>query len=78
MTPVLLLLLAGQVAPLSDAELARQRGGFRLPNGVDVALTVQTQTAVDGAVVLRTVFRADQGAPTLTVFTPKPVGRASI
>ena len=73
-----LLLLMGQVAApvaapaLPDHELAAQRGGFRLPNGVDVALTVQTQTAVDGAVVLRTVFRADQGVPSLTVFTPKP------
>lgn len=76
------LLLLAQVAahplaaqagpPVSDPELAEQRGGFRLPNGVDVALTVQTQTAVDGAVVLRTVFRADQGTPSLTVYAPKP------
>lgn len=67
--------------PLTDPELAEQRGGFRLPNGIDVAMTVQTQTAVDGAVVLSTVFRADQGAPTLTVYTPRPgesvVGQAS-
>ena len=68
--------VAGQGAPvegrvLPDHELAAQRGGFRLPSGIDVALTVQTQTAIDGAVVLRTVFRADQGAPTLTVSTPR-------
>lgn len=71
------LLLLAQAAPIAsapvaDPELAQQRGGFQLPNGVDVALTVQTQTAVDGAVVLRTVFKADVGTPTLTVFTPKP------
>lgn len=73
---LLLTLLAGQALftaePLPDQALAEQRGGFRLPNGVDVALTIQTQTSVNGALVLSTVFRADQGAPSVTVFTPKP------
>jgi len=76
MSLVLFLLLLAQDVPLAavsvpDAELATQRGGFTLPNGIDVALTVQTQTAINGAVVLRSVFRADQGAPTLTVYAPK-------
>ena len=71
-----LFLLAAQAAPMIDSpvvpdpELATMRGGFRLPNGIDVSLTVQTQTAIDGAVVLRTVFKADQGAPTLTIYAP--------
>ena len=56
---------------LSDEELSALRGGFRLPNGVDVALTVQSQTAIDGATVLRTVFRADQGTPQFAIFVPK-------
>lgn len=55
-----------------DPELAQQRGGFRLPGGIDVALTVQTQTAINGAVVLASVFRADQGTPTVTAYAPKP------
>lgn len=59
-------------APVSDPVLDSARGGFQLPNGIDVAITVQTQTAVDGAVVLRTVFQADQGKPTLSVYVPKP------
>ena len=63
--------LFGMVAPVADEMLANERGGFMLPNGVDVALTVQTQTAVNGAVVLRTVFQASQGAPTLTVYAPR-------
>lgn len=76
MSIALLLLLAGQAAPvaataLPDRELAAQRGGFRLPSGIDVALTVQTQTAVDGAVVLRTVFQADHGSPSLMVYAPR-------
>ncbi len=57
--------------PLPDAELARHRGGFRLPNGVDVALTVQTQTALNGAVVLRSVFSLDAGDPSFVVYTPR-------
>ena len=70
---ILLLLQGVPLAPtvVPDAELAQQRGGFALPNGIDVALTVQTQTTLNGAIVLRTVFRADQGAPTLTAFVPK-------
>ncbi|MBW6527402.1 hypothetical protein KZ813_11170 [Sphingomonas sp. RHCKR7] len=63
--------LFGALAPVPDATLADERGGFMLPGGIDVALTVQTQTAVDGAVVLRTVFQASQGAPTLTVYAPR-------
>lgn len=74
----LALLLAGlgqvmsaEHVPVPDATLAQQRGGFQLPNGLDIALTVQTQTAVNGAVVLRTVFQAAQGTPTLTVYAPR-------
>lgn len=54
-----------------DPELAAERGGFTLPNGIGVAIAVNTQTAVNGALVLQTVFRADQGAPTLTAYAPK-------
>lgn len=65
-----------------DPVLADERGGFRLPNGIDVALTVQTDTAVNGALVLRTVFRADQGSPTLSSYLPQEgqtvaIGRAA-
>lgn len=81
---ILILLLMTQAAavvapasaplpnPLPDEILATQRGGFRLPSGIDVALTVQTQTAINGAVVLRSVFQADHGTPTLTVYAPRP------
>jgi len=57
---------------LPDAVLAEQRGGVRLPNGIDLALTVQTQTAVNGSIVLQTVFSIVDGAPTVTVLTPEP------
>ena len=70
-----LLFIAAQAmltsAPVPDAVLAEERGGFRLPSGVDVALSVETQTAVNGAVVLKTVFKVDQGTPTLTTYVPK-------
>lgn len=75
-----LLLLSLQAVPqaapfdapvLSDDVLAEQRGGFRLPSGIDVAMTVQTQSAINGAIVLRTVFEVDRGAPSLTIYAPR-------
>lgn len=57
-------------APLADSELADLRGGIRLPNGIDAALTIETQTAVDGAIVLMTVVKIDIGAPEVAVFAP--------
>jgi hypothetical protein len=68
---------------LPDAVLAEQRGGVRLPSGIDLALTVNTQTAVNGNIVLQTVFSIVEGGPTVTVLTPEagstvaaPVARA--
>jgi hypothetical protein len=53
---------------LSDADLAQLRGGFELPGGLVVNLGVTTDTRLDGQLVLRTVFTATQGSPTLRVF----------
>lgn len=70
MTLLLVLALAAAdpfaAPPVPDPDLASERGGFRLPSGIEVAMTVDTRTAIDGAVVLRTVLRADQGSPTIT------------
>lgn len=71
---VVCFVLAGVAAcgtPLADEGLAAQRGGFSLPNGIDVALSIDTQTAVDGAVVLRSVFRVDTGKPETAVYVPR-------
>lgn len=70
---VLLLAAPGELpdAALPDAELAKLRGGIRLPSGVDVALSVQTQTRLNGNIVLQTVFRADQGPATVTAYAPR-------
>lgn len=68
-----LLGLFGEAA-LPDSVLAEQRGGFRLPSGIDVALTVQTDTAVNGAILLRSIYRVDEGVPKLQVYAP-PEGR---
>lgn len=62
----------GSAARASDAELAGMRGGFEVPGGVDVSLAVQMDAAVNGALVLRTVFRVDQGTPSLAVYAPPP------
>jgi hypothetical protein len=64
--------LFGGVAPVSDAELAQERGGFTLPNGVDVAVTAQTDTVRNGELILRSVFRIEDRAATMTVYAPPP------
>ena len=43
-------------ATVPDHELSDMRGGFRLPSGIEVALTVRSDTSVDGALLLRSVF----------------------
>ena len=70
--PIALAALALALAPmptpaLPDAELEAMRGGLALPGGVDLRLTVHSDMRVDGSTVLRTIFRADEGAPTLQV-----------
>lgn len=57
---------------VSDAELADNRGGISLPGGIDVSMAVETETSVDGNLLLRSVFKVDNGAPTLQVFAPSP------
>lgn len=62
----------GDVAAVADAELAGMRGGFTLPNGVDIALTAQIDTAVNGLLILRSVLRLDDGPATIAVYAPAP------
>jgi hypothetical protein len=57
--------------PVADDDLSEMRGGFALPGGIDVAMAVQTETSVNGALLLRSVYRLDQGAPTLQVYAPR-------
>lgn len=66
--------LFGQPA-LSDEALAQHRGGIRLPNGIDATWSIDTRTAINGAVVLQTVVRVHQGAPQVTVYAP-PQGQS--
>ncbi|WP_156457591.1 hypothetical protein [Altererythrobacter sp. Root672] len=55
-------------ARVTDEELDGMRGGFVLPNGMDVAVGIDIQTLVNGALALRTVLNtADTGLP--LVFT---------
>lgn len=44
----------GGGAPLSDQELAAERGGLRLPTGMEVGFGASVRTFVDGALVLET------------------------
>ncbi|UVI38914.1 hypothetical protein [Qipengyuania spongiae] len=57
--------------PLTEPVLAEQRGGLRLPNGIDANLSIQTRTAIDGNVILQTVVTIDQGPPVIQIYVPK-------
>lgn len=55
-------------APVGDDDLSKMRGGFALPGGLEVSVAVQTDTRVNGLLMLRSVFVVDKSAPTLTVY----------
>ena len=57
----------------SEQELAAAHGKFLLPNGIEVAMTVQTDTSVDGQLLLRSVFTVDKGPANLAVYSPTNV-----
>lgn len=77
--------------PVSDDELASMRGGFELPNGVALAMSITSDTHIDGHLVLRTVLTVDdsahvavfgrQGAsndePSQTIATSQPMTAAT-
>ena len=55
-----------------EAELAEQRGGMTLPNGIDIALTAQIDTARDGTLILRSVLEIIGNTQTVAVYAPAP------
>ena len=59
--------------PLPEPLLADARGGFALPGGLNVAIAIQSDTHVDGSLLLRTVYRVDQALPQLLVYAPEAV-----
>jgi hypothetical protein len=65
-------------APVAEADLDRMRGGFVLPGGLDISIAVQSSTSVNGTPVLTTVFTADQGPATLSIFAATPSGLSRI
>lgn len=52
---------------VSDDDLAQATGKFTLPNGIELALAVTSDTVVNGQLILRTVFTVDNSAQ-LSVF----------
>lgn len=72
-------------ARVADDELDRARGGFILPNGMDVAVGIDIQTLVNGTLALRTVLNtADNGLPVVfagtggTSSTPSGEGNSTV
>ena len=64
--------MAFDSAPVDDAALAGSYGKFLAPGGIDLAMSVQSDTAVNGNLVLRSVFTVDQGPATLQIYAPAP------
>jgi hypothetical protein len=58
----------GNRAPLAPAELETMRGGFTGPGGLQIAIAVQSETSLNGVAVLRTIFLAESGRGSLSVF----------
>ena len=54
--------------PVEEETLSGMRGGFALPGGLEVSVAVQTDTRVNGLLMLRSVFVVDKTAPTLAVY----------
>ncbi len=54
-----------------DAALDTMRGGFELPNGMDISIGIQVDTMVNGSTVLRTLLTGSDGS-TLQVFAGGP------
>jgi hypothetical protein len=52
---------------VGDPALAQIRGGFTLPGGLEVRLGIDTQTRIDGQLVLQSTFKIDQGPPRFVV-----------
>lgn len=60
-------------SPIVDDELDQLRGGFVLPNGMDVMVGIDIQTLVNGTLALRTVLNAvDGGVPAVFTGTSSP------
>lgn len=56
------------VPVVADEALSEMRGGFALPGGLDIAVAVQSDTRVNGVLLLRSVFVVDKGPAALTVY----------
>ncbi|MFI4967042.1 MAG: hypothetical protein ACHP9T_16955 [Caulobacterales bacterium] len=58
---------AGTPTPMSDADLADQRGGIMTPIGIDIGFAANVRTFVDGQLALETTLTwTDQGPVTGT------------
>lgn len=62
--------------PLPDGALSDIRGGVQLPGGLDVVIAVQTDTRLDGVLLLRTIYRIDGAEPKLIILAPQSVQTA--
>lgn len=62
---------------VSDDDLAQATGKFTLPNGVELALAVTSDTVVNGQLILRTVFTVDNSAQLTVLGRESPTAGAN-
>jgi len=52
----------GEATAVGDEELAEMTGKFTLPNGTELAISITSDTVINGQLALRSVLTVDQGA----------------
>lgn len=57
----------GDAVAMEDAALAKERGGFILPGGIDLDFAIFQETSVDGEIVLRSSYVLDETGPVVSV-----------
>lgn len=61
-------------APLDDSELAQMRGGFVLPNGIEIGLALQTSAMADHQLILTSTVDMAQADGTIAISARKEAG----
>ena len=57
----------GDVTALDDSLLAEERGGFSLPGGIELDMTIRQETSIDGQLVLRSSYLLSETGPVVSI-----------
>lgn len=54
------------VVAMDDSQLAEERGGFSLPGGIELDMTIRQETSVDGELLLRSSYVLSDDGPVVS------------